>query len=547
MQTYRPTTMAPTGMVTAPHYLATQAGMRVLQAGGNAAEAAVAAAAVIAVVYPHMNSIGGDNFWLIYDAGAKVLRGLNGSGRAGRLATVEHYRKAGCTEAIPPRGYLAANTVPGVVDAWEQVWQYSQAEMAGRLPWAELLADARAYAAQGFPVTPSQARFTALCMDTADTWFRNLGALAGFRRTFLHPDGRPYQAGERMRLPDLARTLDAIAAGGAAAFYQGDIAERICLDLAEGGGLLTPEDFAAHTSTWVEPLRVAYRGLTACNLPPNCQGMASLSILNILNHLDVAALGEGTAGYYHTLVEATKLAFADRDRWLTDPAFAKIPVGALLSPEHGRELAGRIDPRRAAGVGATGPEKGDTIWIGVVDAAGNAVSLIQSIYHEFGSGIVAGDTGVLLQNRGCAFSLDPAHVNRLEPGKRTFHTLNPAMLLRNGRPYLVYGTMGGEGQPQTQAALVTRIVDFGFSPQAAVEAPRWLQGRTWGAPAADLKLEGRIPPAVAAELRHRGHEVRVVEDWTDLMGHAGAILIEPATDMRLGAADPRGDGMAAGH
>lgn len=275
--------------------------------------------------------------------------------------------------------------------------------------------------------------------------------------------------------------------------------------------------------------------------------MASLEILNVLNNFDVKKLGEGSADYYHLMVEATKQAFADRDRYLSDPEFVEIPLERLLSVQHGKEQAARIRmDKTATNIKPLDP-KGDTIWMGVVDAEGNAVSLIQSIYHDFGSGIVAGGTGVLLQNRGSFFSLDPAHINRLEPRKRTFHTLNPAMLLKDGKPYLVYGTMGGEGQPQTQAAIVTRIVDFGMSPQDAINGPRWLHGRTWGASSNDLKIEGRVPNKVTNELKKRGHPINVIADYTDTMGHAGAILIDPATGIRMGATDPRGDGTAVGY
>lgn len=537
--------MAKSVMVTSPHHLATQAGVDVLRRGGNAVDAAIATAATLAVVYPHMCTIGGDGFWLIFNAATGELRGLNASGRAGERATLAFYADRGLSR-IPPRGYLAANTVPGVLSGWEAAHRYAAASMGQGLPWDRLLGFAIDYAEAGFPVSPHLA-FWLQAAVAADGEGHAPRRFDGFARTYLKPGGAPHGLGEVMRLPRLAATLRRIAGDGAEAFYRGPVARAIVADLRANGGVLTEGDFARHTADWVAPIQVPYRGFTACNLPPNTQGMASLAILNIVNNFDMAALGEGSADHCHLLVEATKLAFADRDRHLTDPDFADIPLEFLLSPEHGRNQAARIDPGTAAReVGLCDP-RGDTVWLGVVDEAGNAVSLIQSIYHDFGSGIVAGDTGVLLQNRGCYFSLDPAHVNRLEPGKRTFHTLNPAMLLREGRPYLVYGTMGGEGQPQTQAAIVTRVVDFGLSPQDAVNAPRWLHGRTWGAASNDLRMEGRIGPDVAGELRRRGHPVKVVEAFTDIMGHAGAILVDPATGVRHGATDPRGDGQAAGY
>ncbi|RKJ46303.1 gamma-glutamyltransferase, partial [Butyricicoccus sp. 1XD8-22] len=290
-----------------------------------------------------------------------------------------------------------------------------------------------------------------------------------------------------------------------------------------------------------------YRDYVAYNLPPNTQGMASLSILNILNHIELRQLEEGSSTYYHILVEAVKHAFMDRDQYLTDPEFSDIPIKELLSSERGLVFAEKIKEHHLASELALLDVKGDTVWFGIVDEEGNAVSFIQSIYHEFGSGFIPKGTGILLQNRGSFFSLDEKHVNALAPKKRTFHTLNPAMLLKDGKPAIVYGTMGGEGQPQTQAMLVTRMVDYGMSVQAAIEAPRFLYGRTWGASSNSLKLEGRIEETVRRELEGLGHEVEVLADYTDTMGHAGAIFIDGKTNVKFGGADPRGDGMAIGY
>ena len=533
------------GMVTSPNHLATQAGLDILRRGGNAVDAAIATAVTLAVVYPQMCTPGGDNFWLIYNAKTGELLGLNASGRAGKKATIDFYASRGL-KSIPSRGYLAVNTVPGAVSGWDEAYRFSRRALHTPMAWKELFASAIDYARDGFPVSTSLARWSAVNADTKDTTFRNLQRFPEFSRVFLH-DGAPLAVGDILRQPDLAKTLEAIAEKGAKEFYEGDIARKITADLEKHGGLLGMEDFAAHRADWVTPLRVDYRGLTACNLPPNTQGMASLEILNILNKFDIKGMGEGSADYYHVLIEATKEAFLDRDLYLSDPDFVSIPVDELLSGAHGQKQAARIRMDRAAGPQAPLDPKGDTVWLGVVDKDGNAVSLIQSIYHDFGSGIVAEGTGVLLQNRGSFFSLDPAHVNCLMPQKRTMHTLNPAMLLKDGRPFLVYGTMGGEGQPQTQAAIVTRVVDFGMTPQEAVTAPRWLYGRTWGAASNDVKLEGRIPSGVVEELARRGHPVSVVEDFTDTMGHAGAILIDKNTGVLQGATDPRSDGLAAGY
>ncbi len=535
------------GAVTSPNYLASVAGLDVLKKGGNAVDAAIAVASTMNVVYPQMTTLGGDNFWLIYNAKTKEVKALNASGRAGELATISFYKKKGY-DKIPSRGYLAANTVPGTVSGWDAAYKYAHTSMGNTgLPWKTLFDSAILYSRDGFPVTPSLARWQAINVDPKDSEFRNLQRFSGFKQTYLKKDGSSYKVGEIMKLPQLAKTYQLIAEKGADEFYRGSIARRIVADLQKNGGVLTLNDFAKHTADWVTPLSVNYRGYTAYNLPPNTQGMASLEILNVLNNIDVKKLGEGTADYYHVMVEATKQAFADRDKYLTDPAFAKIPLDYLLSAQHGKDQAARIDMGKAAATVKPLDPKGDTVWIGVVDKDGNAVSLIQSIYHDFGSGIVAGDTGVLLQNRGSFFSLDPAHVNHIEPGKRTFHTLNAAMLLKGGKPFLVYGTMGGEGQPQTQAAIATRVVDFGMFPQDAVAAPRWLHGRTWGAASNDLKMESRISQSTLDEMKKRGHPVAKVDDYTDTMGHAGAIMIDPETGLRYGATDPRGDGLAVGY
>lgn len=533
-------------MVTSPNYLATQAGIDVLRKGGNAVDAAIAVASTLAVVYPQMNTIGGDNFWLIYNAKTKELKGLNASGRSGSLATIDYYKNQGFHK-IPSRGYLAANTVPGVVSGWDEAYQYASKNMKTALPWHTLFASAIDYAENGFSVSPSLNYWTTINIDPKDKEFRELQRFSEFKKVFLKNNGQAYQIGEILKQPDLANTLKIIANKGAKEFYQGDIAKNIVNDLQSHGGVLTLDDFAKHRATWVAPIHVNYRQYTAYNLPPNTQGMASLEILNILNNFDIKSLGEGSADYYHLIIEATKQAFADRDKYLTDPDFNQIPLDLLLSTQHGQQQAKQIDMQKARVEIKPLDPKGDTVWFGVVDAEGNAVSIIQSIYHDFGSGIVAKDTGILLQNRGSFFSLDPNHINRLEPNKRTFHTLNPAMLLKDNKPYLVYGTMGGEGQPQTQAAIVTRIVDFGMTPQDAINAPRWLHGRTWGASSNNLKVEGRIPNDVIHSLKLRGHDVQIVDDYTDTMGHAGAILIDANHHLLMGATDPRGDGLVAGY
>ncbi|MGP0091698.1 MAG: gamma-glutamyltransferase [Xanthobacteraceae bacterium] len=543
----RPTTMSMNGMVTSPHYLASQSGLRVLQQGGNAVEAAIAVAATLAVVYPQANSIGGDNFWLIAKAGARAPRALNASGRSGSKATVEHYRSRGLS-AIPARGYLAANTVPGVVSGWDAAYQYSAASLGGKMPWAGLIADAVGYARDGVPVSSDQDLHGLVDFDAADRDFGNLQRFAEARRLFCNARGEPLRCSEVMRQTDLADTLELVSREGSKAFYRGDIAKTIASELAQNDGVLTVQDFADHAADWVDPISVPYRGYTAFNLPPNTQGMAALAILNILNNFDLAKIEDCSAPYFHLMVEAVKAAFADRDEWLTDPDFVDIPLARLLSSKHGQEQAERIRRSSEATMSSAVVRGGDTVWIGVVDKQGNAVSLIQSICDGFGSGIIPAGTGVVLQNRGKYFVLDETSANRLVPRKRCFHTLIAGMLFKDGAPQLVYGTMGGEGQPQTQAALVTRIIDYGLSPQEAIEAPRWLQGRMLdlSQPGTQLHLEGRVRDSVVIALRRLGHRVSITPDYSALMGHAGAILIDRRNGVLHGGADPRGDGAAVG-
>ena len=530
-----PEARARRGLVATPHALATEAGRDAFRRGGNALDAALAAAATIAVVYPHMNGIGGDNVWLIYDAGRRQLRALNAIGRSAAAVDRAVYR-ARFGDAIPPRGGAAALTVPGTVSGWWESHVYSRDVMGSALTWKVLLEHAVTHAREGFSVSPGQRRVTAAARDL----FAGEPD-ADVRRTLwpiYHPDRL---GGERFVQRDLAATLTQIAEGGPDEFYRGDLARRLADGAAGSGSPLTLADLGEHRADWVEPLRVRYRRGEAASFPPPTQGFAALAVLALLEGFDVAALED--ADHVHLAVEATKLAFEDRERYLTDPAVVDVPVARCLDPERLARRRARIAPRAASAAEAR-PAGGDTIAIVAADGAGNAVALIQSLYHEFGAGVVAGDTGVLLQNRGAFFALDERHPNRLAPRKRTAHTLIPSMYLVDGRPRFVYGTMGGDGQPQTQAALVTRVIDRGFGPQAAVEAPRWLFGRTWGEASRSLRLERRFAPGVADELRRRGHDVQVVEDWSDLMGHAQLIRLDP--DGLVGASDPRADGAALG-
>lgn len=547
-RTGRPPVRAAGGMVATSHYLASATGLNTLRRGGSAVDAAIAANAVLCVAYPHMAGLGGDAFWLLHDPAEGGVRALNASGPSARLATIDYYRERGHEDEIPQRGALAALTVPGAVDGWGVAH-----EQYGRLEWDELFEDAIGYARGGVAITRSLSDWIFQDMPVFE-------ANDSSARIYV-PDGRARRDGERLVQPELAETLEVIGRDGPRrGFYEGEVARRICDALEWADSPLRHEDFADFHAEWVEPLSTEYRGYTAYEFPPNTQGFAALQILNIIEGFDLDAWGDGSADYYHHMAEAVKLAFADRDAWLTDPEFVDIPVERLISKEYARKRRSKIKRLHAMEMEsvepgipfetsalATADSGGDTCYFCAVDENGLAVSVIQSIYHDFGSAFVAGDTGVLLQNRGAFFKLDNDHPNRLEPGKKTFHTLIPAMLFRDSEPHLVYGSMGGEGQPQTHVAMVTRLVDFGYDVQQAIEAPRWLMGRTWGTRSRDLSLEGRISDEVIRELELRGQPVKVLSNWDDNMGHAQAIRLDREHGFLEGGADPRGDGVALGY
>jgi gamma-glutamyltranspeptidase/glutathione hydrolase len=521
------------GMAVAPHALAAQSAVAVLRDGGNAIEATVAAAASIAVVYPHMNSIGGDAFWLIHAPGESP-RAIDACGAAGALATTALYRERGL-QAIPFRGGLAANTVAGTLGGWALALEYSKDGLGGRLPLSRLLADAIHYARHGTPVSRSQ-------HATTEAKLYGLRGHPGFDETFLS-GGRAPPIGAPFLQPRLAATFQQLATAGLDDFYRGDLARSIARDLAAADSPLTADDLRAYRAGWRTPLALAHSRGTLYNVPPPTQGVVSLMILGILDALDVGTTDPDGTDYVHLCVEAVKLAFGERDRHVTDPAYMSVDAQDLLAAQRIQALAARVDRGRAA-PWPPGAGPADTVWIGVIDGAGRAVSFIQSLYHEYGSGVVLRESGINWQNRGCSFSLDEEALNALRPGRKPFHTLNPALALLDDGTTLVYGNMGGDGQPQTQSAVFTRCTLFGMSPQAAVAAPRWLLGRTWGQATDTLKLESRFPPRVIDELRARGHVVEILEAFDEAVGHAGAIARD-ATGVLRGGADPRSDGGVA--
>jgi gamma-glutamyltranspeptidase/glutathione hydrolase len=521
------------GMAVAPHSLASQSALAVLREGGNAMEAMVAAAATIAVVYPHMNSLGGDSFWLLHVPGRDV-RGIDACGAAAQAASIDWYRARGIAESIPFRGGVAANTVAGTVSGWGLAHDAAR-ELGGRMPLSRLLADAIHYARTGIPVTRSQH------VNTANKR-AELEPQPGFAEAFL-PSGTVPAIGARFEQSALGATLERLASAGLDDFYRGELARAFASDLAAVGSPVTLPDLEAHRAQWRAPLVLEHSLGRVYNMPPPTQGLVSLLILGQLDRLDIGRLDPLGADYVHLCVEAVKRAFKIRDRHITDPAYMAVDPSSFLAPKAIDELAARIDRDRAAPWGG-GKGPADTIWMGVIDAEGHAVSFIQSVYHEFGSGVVLKSTGVCWQNRGCSFSLDAGALNALHPRRKPFHTLNPAMaLLKDGRT-MVYGNMGGDGQPQTQSAVFTRTLVHGMNPAAAIAAPRWLLGRTWGQTTETLKLEGRFAPEVVAELRRRGHEVDVLQDYDETMGHAGCVIRHPHGNFE-GGADPRSDGAVA--
>lgn len=519
------------GMVCTSHALASSAGLAALRAGGNAIDAAVCAAAVLGVVEPYNTGIGGDCFALAWSAREGRLLALNGSGRAPAGLDLDLLRARGLA-GVPMQGMLPV-TVPGALDAWSELLA-----RLGTWTLAEALAPAIELAEDGFPVTEIVSHQWGLAV--------RFGLLS-------HPDalrslthgGEAPRLGAIFRMPDLARSMREIAAGGAEAFYRGPIARRIARFSGENGGVLAEADLAAHRSTWVEPITARYRGLDVFELPPNGQGIAALVALQVLDELDLSGLEPGAPELVHLRIEAVKLAYADRDRWIADPEHAEVPTEALLSRDYARARASRIDRRRAmpraeAGVLGRGS---DTVYLATADAEGNVVSLINSLYMAFGSGLVAGDTGIVLQNRGFGFSTDPSHPNCVAPGKRPFHTIIPAMAMREGRPLVAFGVMGGDVQAQAHVQVVSNLVDCGMNVQEALDAPRfhYVGG-------AEVALEPDAGDDLVRALAGMGHVVRG-EDAVILRGGFGGgqgIMVDPATGAYWGGSDRRKDGCAIG-
>ncbi len=518
------------GVVCAPHAAAVEAGRAILAEGGNALEAMVAMAASIAAVYPHMNHLGGDGFWLIREPSGRV-RAIMAAGPAGQLAKPELYRDY---ETIPPRGPLAALTVPGAVAGWMLALEAARAN-GRKLPLDLLLAAAITHSRTGYSVTRSQERLTRENIE-------NLKNVPGFAATFL-VDGKVPATGTTLKQEAFAETLTHLARAGLDDFYRGDVGREIAADLERIGSPVTRLDLERYRARIADPLRITLPAATVYNTDAPTQGVVSLMILALFARLGVTA-AEGF-DHIHGLVEASKRALLMRDRVITDPNHLAYSLDRILDDHAIAGEAMKIDRNKAAPWPLTAGA-GDTIWMGAADTSGLVVSYIQSIYWEFGSGCVLPATGVLMQNRGASFSLRTGALNYLTPGRLPFHTLNPALAVLADGHVMAYGCMGGDGQPQTQSAVFTRYVDFREPLFDAIDRPRWLLGRTWGAPRTALRLEPRFGEAVIDALAAAGHDIDVLaEPYSDVMGHAGAVVLHPDGSCE-GAHDPRADGGAAG-
>ena len=533
---FRPAVMGRKGMVTSGHPLASQAGIQAMMAGGNAIDAAVATAAALGVVEPHSSGVGGDGFLLIYRAETGELMGVNATGPAPRAATRELYLESG---GIPMKG-IRSVSVPGLVDGW--LLAHAR---GGVLPLEQVFDPAISLCENGFPISHNLA--AALKSETP-TFAADPHTRAVFTR-----DGRPLRAGELLYQKNLGKTLRKIAAEGRDPLYQGEIARTIVEFSQAHDGLLEAADLEEYRAHWDEPIRTRYRGFEVNEMPPNSSGHVLLQELNMVERFDLRGMGCNTAESIHLMVEAKKLAFADRERYTGDPDWVDIPLQGMLSREYAVRQAGRIDLEKAAtDIPAGQPESfEDTTCFCTADQQGNAVCVLQSIQSGFGSSLIAGDTGILLNNRMTYWHLDAGHPNCLMPGKRVRHTMNPVLLTRDNKPFLVCGTPGADTQVQTNLQLLTHIIDFNMTPQEAVEAPRW---RSLQNPMEStvphtcenvLQLEGRFPEAVRQGLAHRGHQLQILDDWGG-PGSAQAILIDPESGALIGGSDPRRDGYAIG-
>lgn len=528
---YRSPVMGKNGLVTSAHPLASQAGIEILQEGGNAFDAVVAVNAVLGVVHPHKCGIGGDVFFLLYSSAQDKICFLNGSGRSPLDASIETIVSRGY-HLMPNRGVLSV-TVPGCVQGWEDL-----RKGFGSLPMERLLRRAVAYAKDGYPLSYQAAADLEKCRDTIlqDYYLRQVFTCGN----------RLLTPGETVRLEPLARTLEYIGQNGAEAFYKGDIARKINDFMLKKNGLLTIKDFELHYSIWDEPIRTSYAGYTIYQTPPNTQGLAVLLAFNILEGLDVVSLGCDTPEAIHYMVEAKKLAYDYRDQYITDPEFVPVEYDNFLDKQYASRLRKMIQPLLAGSDRDRLYTSGNTTAFSVADGEGNIVAGIQSLYYPFGAGCTVDDTGIILQNRGASFSLDPSHINRLEPLKRPYHTLTASIVTQQEKPILAFSATGADGQPQTHLQVISKLLHFGYNIQDAIEAPRWVHGCIFPADNTEfLNMEGRFSFEIAATLESWGHHVRLIDEWAPEMGQAQGIVIDRERSLYCGGADPRTDGYVA--
>ena len=519
--------MSRRGIVAASQPLAAQAGASILLQGGNAIDAAIATAAALNVVEPYSTGIGGDAFALVYLRKTGELKALNASGRAPYAATPDKYRSLGYQQM--PFSGIHAVTIPGALDGW-----CSLLEKHGTMSLSQALAPAIELAENGFPVTEI----------IGHTWQKNttrLQANASAARTYLL-DGRAPEPGETFRQPDLANTFKKIAGGGRDVFYRGEIAAAIVACSEENGGLITLKDLNDHTSTWVTPISTNYRGYDIYECPPNGQGLIALLALNILEAYDLKSLGHNSPEYLHLLIEAIKLGFADSRRYVADPDFVDIPLEGLLAKSYAEQRRKLIDNNRAARRVETGVPAGDTVYLAVTDRDGNSVSFINSLYHEFGAGIVVGGAGICLQNRGANFNLEAGHPPCIEPHKRPYHTIIPAMAFKDDELFLTFGVMGGFMQPQGHVQVLLNIIDFDMDVQTALDAPRFRY-----AGSGDSNFEPGIPAEALKELTRKGHGIAELDDpYSQEFGGGQIIMVHPSSKALIAGSDPRKDGCAIG-
>jgi gamma-glutamyltranspeptidase/glutathione hydrolase len=519
-------------MVASSQPLASQVGLEILKRGGNAVDAAIAMAAMLNVTEPSMTGIGGDAFMMVYSAKTKKLEGLNASGRAPKALNTDYFAKKNL-KSVPFVG-MESITVPGAFDGWVTLL-----EKHGTMKLADLLQPAINYAENGFPLEEKIVADWQVGVRPPNDNFKFVDALL--------VNGAAPKAGHIFVQKNLAKTFRALAAGGRDAFYRGPVGQAIVDYMQKNGGFLTMEDLAAQKSEWVEPISTTYRGYTLYELPPNGQGLTALIMANILDGVDVQSMKNDPVRYYHTIIEATKIAFADRNHFIADPLFQKTPVTELLAKDYAAKRRAMIDQTKAIDPPAHGDINvgGDTTYFTVVDKDRNAVSFINSIFQAFGSGVIAGDTGIIMQDRGAGFSVDPANPNRIEPGKRPFHTLVPAMVFKDGNFFMSYGVMGGDVQPQGHVQVLMNLVDRGLNLQEAIDAPRvrYVSGK-------GVMMDEELTQPVIEALKAKGHVYLGAPagvQYRALMGGGQAIMIDPATGTLVGGSDKRKDGLALGY